>query len=164
MLPDPLHPALVHFPVALAALVPAAAFAALVAIRLGWIQSRFWLVVVLLQAMLAGSAWVAVQTGEAQEERVERVVSKDVIEEHEEAAERLLLLTGIAFAASAAGLLAGRAGQIGQIATLVVGVAVMGSSVLVGRSGGALVYEHGAANAYLERSAPAPGGAEHGVE
>jgi hypothetical protein len=54
MLPDPLHPAVVHLPMALAVLIPA----------------------------------LALETGKDEEDRVERVVSEDLIEAHEEAAER----------------------------------------------------------------------------
>ena len=75
MIPDPLHPAMVHFPIALASLVPMFAILAAIAIRAGWISARAWLVVVLMQAMLAGSAWVAHETGENEEEKVEKVVS-----------------------------------------------------------------------------------------
>lgn len=162
MIPDPLHPAIVHFPVALAALVPMAAFAAFAAVWLGWLPGRIWLAVVLLHGMLAGFAWFAVETGEDQEERVEKVVSERFIHEHEEAAERLRNLAAVAFVVSAIGLLGGRAGSIGRVATLAAGLVVMAASIPAGRTGGALVYEHGAADAYVERAAPAQTDREQG--
>ena len=87
MLPDPLHPAVIHPPIALAVLIPLLAAGALFAIQRGFLPARSWSAVASLQVLLAGSAWVAVETGEDQEERVEEVVAEHHIEEHEEAAE-----------------------------------------------------------------------------
>ena len=92
MLPDPLHPAVVHFPIALAALIPLLALLSLLAIARSWLPVRTWAAIVLLQALLVGSAWLALETGEEQEERVERIVAERHIEDHEEAAEYLLPL------------------------------------------------------------------------
>ena len=156
MLPDPLHPALVHLPIAFAVLAPFAALAALLAIRTGWLSSRVWVGVVLLQALLAGSAWLAVETGEREEERVERVVAERHIEEHEEAAERFLWASVAAFLISGTGLLTGAAGGAGRMVTVVAAAGVLAAGVVVGHSGGELVYVHGAAGAYLE---PASAGA-----
>ena len=92
MLPDPLHPAVVHLPIALAILVPLVA-----AVRTRWrrgsaiVPVRGWAFVVLLQVLLVGTAWLAIETGEDQEERVEKVVAERHIEDHEERAERLLI-------------------------------------------------------------------------
>ena len=54
MLPDPLHPAVVHLPIALAVLLPLLSLASLLAIRTGWLPQRAWSGVVLL-AGLPGS-------------------------------------------------------------------------------------------------------------
>jgi hypothetical protein len=152
MLPDPLHPAVVHLPVALALLVPLHTLHALAAIARGWLPARAWAGIVLLQALLLGSAWLAVETGEGQEERVERVVAEKYIETHEEGAERFLALAGVALVVSGAGLLRGRAGALGRAATLAAAAAVLAAGVAVGHSGGELVYRHGAASAYTGRA------------
>ena len=89
-MPEPLHPAVVHLPIALALVVPLVALFALVASRLGWLPTRGWLFVVLLQALLLGSGWASHETGEEEEERVERVVAERHIEDHEKRAERLM--------------------------------------------------------------------------
>jgi uncharacterized membrane protein len=157
MMPDPLHPAVVHFPVAIAALAPLAALAAFVAIRAGWLPARSWVAIVALQALLAGSAWLAIETGEDQEERVERVVRESFIEEHEEAAERFLAVTVVALVVSAAGLLRGSGGTVGRAATAAAGALALAAAVAVGHSGGELVYRHGAADAYVERAPDDPG-------
>ena len=75
MLPDPLHPAVVHFPVALAALTPLFAALIAIAIRAKRTPRRTWLLVVLMQALLVGSTWLAHETGEDEEERVEKVLA-----------------------------------------------------------------------------------------
>jgi uncharacterized membrane protein len=156
MLPDPLHPAVVHFPIALAWLAPGLAVLTLVAIRRGSLPSRAWAGVVLFQALLAASAWLALETGEDQEERVERVVAERHIEEHEEAAQRLLVASVAALGVSGAGLLGGSLGGAGRIATIAVGIGALAAASLVGRSGGELVYRHGAASAYVEETTPLP--------
>jgi uncharacterized membrane protein len=155
MLPDPLHPAVVHLPIALAVVVPLMAVLALLAIGRGLLPARAWIFVVVLQALLVGSAWVAHDTGHDQEERVEKVVEERFIHEHEEAADWLLWLSVIAFAIGAAGLLPGRQGVIGRVLGLVASLVVLGAAVQTGRLGGALVYEHGAADAYLEQAGEA---------
>jgi hypothetical protein len=159
MLPDPLHPALVHLPIALAMLLPVFALAAAVAISRGALPPRFWGTLVALQILLAGSVWVALETGEQQEERVEKVVGHDPIEAHEEAAERLLWLVIGATLVSGTGLLPAGAGRAGRAATVVAGGIVLAAALGVGHSGGALVYEHGAADAYAKRTSSGPAGA-----
>jgi hypothetical protein len=152
MMPEPLHPAVVHFPIALAVLVPGLAIAALVAIRAGWLPARSWIAVVLLQGLLVGSAWLAIETGEDQEERVERVVAERHIESHEAAAERFLSAAAAAWVVSAAGMLRGRAGALGRLASVAATAGVLAAGVAVGRSGGELVYTHGAASAYTGKA------------
>lgn len=150
MLPDPLHPAVVHLPVALAVLIPLFAILCTVLISRSVIPTRSWLWIVLLQAMLVGSGWVASETGEHEEDRVEHIVAEDLIEAHEEEAEHFLLLAGLGLLASGAGLFPGRAGSMGRIVGSVATLAVLGLAISVGHSGGELVYKHGAANAYVE--------------
>ena len=156
MLPDPLHPAVVHLPIALAVLTPLLALLALLASRLGFLPARAWAGIVLLQAILAGSAWLALETGEDQEERVEKFVAERHIEEHEEAAERMLAVSVGVLLFSAAGLLGGRTGVAGRVATLAGGAVALAAAIATGHSGGELVYRHGAASAYVESAASPP--------
>jgi uncharacterized membrane protein len=157
MMPEPLHPAVVHFPIALALLTPLLALGALLAIRRGWLPARIWIAVVLAHALLAGSAWLAVETGEDQEERVEEVVRESAIEEHEEAAERFLSLAIGVGVVSAAGLLRGGLGLAGRGATVAAGALALAAAVATGHSGGELVYRHGAADAYVREAKTAQG-------
>ena len=152
MLPDPLHPAVVHFPIALAALVPLLAVLAIVAIRRRFLPPRSWWLIVVLQALLVGSAWLATETGEDQEERVERVVAERLIKEHEEAAERFLWVAAAGLALTVLGLLPAGRGSAGRLLGAATSIAALAAAVPVGDLGGKLVYKHGAAGAYVERA------------
>jgi uncharacterized membrane protein len=152
-LPDPVHPLIVHFPIVLALLAPFTAGALFWVIRSGRAPVRAWAAVVALQVAVAGSAWVAVETGEHEEERVERVVAESAIEEHEESAERFLWIAALIVPLAAAGLLSG---PVGIAARGLATAATLGAALAVaatGHSGGELVYRHGAATAYLDPGA-----------
>src|SRR5262245_1932223 len=146
----PLHPLVVHFPIALAMLLPISAGVALWAIRKGATPRKAWAVPLAVAAALALSAWVSTQTGESQEDRVERVVSRGALHGHEEAAARFLVLSGVLVLVAAAGL---AHGTIGRAARYVAAAGTLGlvvAAAQVGHSGGTLVYRHGAANAYTD--------------
>jgi len=155
VLPNPLHPAVVHFPIVLAVLLPLFAIGALVAIRKGARPLRAWSLPLAVGAALTLSSWVAVETGEDQDERVERVVAEQPLETHEERAEMFLTLSGVLLLVSATGLLRGVVGRAGRITATVGAVALVVAAAQVGHSGGELVYRHGAASAYV----PNEGGA-----
>ena len=159
MLPDPLHPAVVHFPIALATLIPLFAALILLAIRSERTSASTWAVVVLMQALLVASAWVAHDTGHDQEERVEKVVKEGLIEEHEEAADWVLWLAVAGLAPAGIGLARGKAGAWGRGGALAIALVTFAAAARTGYLGGELVYRHGAANAYLEKPAAAAPGA-----
>lgn len=163
MLPDPLHPAVVHFPIVLTFLLPIAALGAL------WHGRRrpggrgAWMLTTALAGALTASAWLAVQTGERDQEGVERVVPEAPLEDHEEAAERFLLLSAGVLVVAGTGLLRGRLGRAARLAATAgaFGLAVAGT--LVGHSGGKLVYRYGAAAAHSPGN-PGTGEAPRPVE
>jgi uncharacterized membrane protein len=148
MLPDPLHPAVVHFPIVLMFLLPLAALAAV------WYRRRYperrgaWVLTTALAGALTLSAWVAVETGERDEEKVEEAVPEASLEAHEEAAQRFLLLSAGVLVLAGAGLLRGRIGSAARLATTAGAFGLVAAGALVGHSGGELVYRHGAAAAY----------------
>ena len=155
----PLHPIVVHFPIVLAVLLPIFALGALWAIRKGTTPRRAWSIPAALAVALAVSAFVAVETGEADDERVERVVPEQPIETHEEAAETFLTLSGALALLSAAGLVRGRIGGVARGLGTAGAVGLVALAGYVGHSGGKLVYEHGAASAHTGLTAstsPAP--------
>jgi hypothetical protein len=147
-IPSPLHPAVVHLPIAFAVLVPAFAVGALWAIRRGARPLRAWGVATAMFAALSLSSWVAVETGEQADEQVESVVPDAPIEAHEEAAEAFLALSVIVLGIAAVGLRTGRIGRAARALGTVGAVALLGAGWRVGHSGGELVYRYGAARAY----------------
>lgn len=148
MIPDPLHPAVVHFPIVFVFLLPLAIIAAMVAVRRGAAVRSAWLLVIAAAAALSASAWLAVQTGEAQEDRVEQAVSEAALESHEEPAELFLLLTGGMVALTLGGLAGGTFGAIARRAALAGSLGLIAAGAWVGHTGGELTYRHGAAAAY----------------
>ncbi len=149
-LPDPLHPALVHLPLGLAVLLPLVTLLCLAAIARGFLPARAWWGIALVAAVLAGGALATEEAGEDQVERVEPVVGKDALHEHEESGEWFVWLALGTSVLAAAGLLGGRPGRVARIATLVASALLLAAGVRTGESGGHLVYVHGAANAYID--------------
>ncbi|MFN2375965.1 MAG: hypothetical protein ABR538_05485 [Candidatus Binatia bacterium] len=152
------HPKLVHLPMALAVLLPLVSAGLLVAWISGLLPRRTWVVAVALQAVLVASSFLAMRTGENEEEAVEAVVAESAIESHEEAAEFFTwTATGVLVLFAAASLLPGDgAARTTAAAATAASFLVLFLGYRVGQAGGALVYRHGAAAAYT--LAPAVGG------
>lgn len=144
----PLHPIVVHFPIVLGALLP------LLAILLWWaIQKwqwtpRVWSLVSAVALVYSLSAVTAVQLGEADEEKVEKVISEKVIEEHEEAGELIPWIAETLFLVSLGGFTVKYSKQA-QMALIVLSLVAVAPLINAGHTGGALVYEHGASVAHL---------------
>jgi len=145
------HPKVVHVPMALAVLMPLIAGGVLVAWRGAWLPPRAWIVPTVLQGILVLSAMAAMQSGERDEDAVERVVAERFIEEHEEAAEAftwaaagvfVLMGAALVMAAKPIGAMAAAIGVAGTIIVMVLGMRT-------GEAGGALVYKYGAAEVYV---------------
>lgn len=145
----PLHPAIVHVPIGLAVVMPLVTAGLALALSRGWLPKRAWAVAVALQALVVAGGFVAMETGEDEEETVEAVVAERLIEEHEERAELFLWSAGITLAVSAVGLAVGpqTVASIALATTVAAGV-TLALGYRVGHSGGELVFKHGAASAY----------------
>lgn len=157
LIPSPLHPAVVHLPIAFALLTPIFAGGALVAARRGVKPVRAWSLSAAMFLALTASAWVAIETGENEEDRVERVVSEGTLDTHERAADQFLWLSAALAAVAAGGLLSGRMGASARVLATVGSVLLLPAGYRVGHSGGTLVYTHNAASAY-STGAPRGGG------
>ncbi len=149
MLPNPLHPAVVHFPIVLMLFLPF--LTAVVVWRLhDGARRRTWGLVTLTAALLVASGVVAKETGEDQEERVERVLaSEQPLDAHHDAADVFLVGAWLLLGVSLVGFAGGVAGTSARLATLAGTLVVAWLGWRVGDLGGKLVYEHGAASAYV---------------
>lgn len=153
------HPKVVHLPMALAILMPLVAGGVAFAWWRGWLDRRVWIIVLLLQAALAGSGLVAMNTGEAEEERVEEIVQERYIESHEEAAEAFVWASAIVLALMLLPLVLpqGRLRTVAAVGACLGTLLVFGLGYRTGEAGGRLVYQHGAAQAYLVPGGVSPG-------
>lgn len=144
------HPKVVHLPMALGVLMPLFAGGLLLAWWRSWLPRRAWFLAIGLQLILVGSGALALRSGEVEEERVERVVSEHLIEQHEEAAEAFVWASGgvLAVMLLTAALRARRAALPTAAAATLGTVLVLGLGYRTGQAGGSLVYEHDAARAY----------------
>ncbi|MCB9507446.1 MAG: hypothetical protein H6698_05230 [Myxococcales bacterium] len=158
----PLHPKIVHFPIALAVLAPFVSAGLALAWTRGWLPKRSWIVAAALQALIAASAFAAMETGEDDEEVAEAIVSHHAIHEHEEAAEVFAYST---IPLAALGLLAlfmgdGRAARGAAWASVVCAAVSAALVVPAAHKGGELVYVHGAATAHGAATSPEAGAGE----
>ena len=150
----PLHPVFVHVPLGLAAVLPALAFGFLWALWTGRIRSRGWLVIIALQAVLLGAGWLAMNTGEREEDRVEKIVPKAALSTHESRAEQFVVAAGVTFAVAALVPIVRRREfeRACAVASVAGTLVVAGLAVRVGHAGGQLVYTHNAGAAYATAS------------
>ncbi len=162
LIPTPLHPAVVHLPMAMAVLVPVFAIVALVAVQRGGRPLRTWGVAAAMFAALSVSAWASMETGEDQEEAVEAVVPDAALDTHEDAADQFLWLSVGVLGIAAVGLLNGRVGATARVLATAGSLGLLVAGYRVGHSGGALVYTHGAASAYATGTGTGTGTAPDG--
>lgn len=144
----PLHPLMAHFPIVLGIILPFAGLFFWWAIKRDILPGKFWAVVVAIALVYSLSAWVASEFGEEDEEKVEKVVSEEIIEEHEEAGERLTWIAGGLLLFSFAGLVFKKSDHA-RMALVVVSAAAIIPLAQAGHSGGELVYRYGASVAHL---------------
>ncbi len=144
----PLHPIVVHFPIVLGSLLPLLAIGLWWAIKKWQWTPKVWALVSAVALIYTLSAVVAVQLGEADEEKVENVISEKVIEEHEEAGELIPWLAGTLFLVSLGGFSV-KYSKRAQLALIVLSLVAVVPLINAGHTGGELVYEHGASIAHL---------------
>ena len=101
---------------------------------------------------------LACVTGETEEDRVERVVAERLIESHEAAAERFVWGAGAVFLLAIAAAAIRNEGHARRlaIATTLGTLLVLFLGYRTGETGGRLVYQYGAANAYSRPCARRP--------
>jgi hypothetical protein len=150
----PLHPAIVHVPLGLAMVLPLIAAGFAWAIWTGRVRPRAFLAVVALQALLVGAGFVSMRSGEAEEEKVETVVEKAMIHEHEGRAEQFVYGAAATLVIGLLAVFLRKPSLTRPLVALAVlaSVVVAALGVRTGQAGGELVYVHGAASAYTTPS------------
>lgn len=162
-MPVPFHPAIVHLPIAITFILPALIVAFAFMIRANKMTPKGWFIILGLQLAVVATGYVALESGETEEEKVEKIVDEKFISAHENAAEVFVGSAVIALLFSIAAYFVRK--EIGFTLKLAVAVLTLVSGYLAyntGHLGGELVYEHGAASAYhenlsLEGLLPTPG-------
>lgn len=148
----PLHPLVVHLPLVLAVFMPLLGIIAWLALGRANPALPFLRLFVAGQLLLSAASFIALETGEEEEDAVERFVPHDALEEHEERAEGFLWGSHLVSVASLVALLIRRP----KMRRILAGVATLGTLVVLvlairtGHAGAELVYRHGAARAYVE--------------
>jgi len=136
---------------ALMAIIPVLILFVAIALWRKWLPGRAWFLVVAFQAALLASSVVALNTGEQDEELVEKVVAEAALESHEDAAKSFTFGAAIVLLLGLTPLAFRKRESLQRIAagtTLLGSLALLGMGVNVGHKGGELVYAHGAAQAH----------------
>ena len=143
----PLHPMVVHLPLALAVFAPILmGILTWGVVRGKWRASTWWLAV-LLQAIVFVSALTAANLGERDEEAVETIIAENVIEAHEEWGQKLVWASGLLLAASLVPFFFKKRAVPLAVVTAISLISLF-VALKTGHSGGELVYRHGAAAAF----------------
>ncbi len=165
----PLHPAVVHLPIAFALFAPLVGLGALLVSRKSGqaVDRKIWAVVLAWQFFQAALIYAAMATGEIDEDRLGALARDSVdttklqragiepnilqhVEEHEEAASTLLVGTIASFFLAALALkFKHDTGRLAlRVLTVFVQILLLGWCAYTAHLGGKLVYEHGAANVH----------------
>jgi uncharacterized membrane protein len=158
----PFHPVIVHFPLALAFILPILMLIFIFMIKKNKMSQQAWLIIIGLQIATTLTGYIAMNAGENEEDAVEKVVNKKLIHEHEEAAEVFVGSTVIVLVLSVAAFFLRKEVQF----PVYLGVCLLSLvscflAYKAGELGGELVYKHGAAGAYSDSPSmgilPTPG-------
>lgn len=154
----PFHPSIAHLPIVASLLIPLLVLVFAFMIRTNRMSPTAWLVILGLQIFTTATGYISLESGEAEEHTVEKVLQKKLIHEHEEAAELFVGSTVLALVLGVAAFFIRKEFQL----YLYIGIVLISTlscflGIRAGGLGGDLVYKHGAASAYARP-------AEEGVE
>ena len=165
LMPDPLHPAVVHFPIVLLL------FGAVVAVvAVFWPKHGFPGLAAGLLVVGALVTWAAVQSGESDGGLIESTSPQvnSLFDAHETWAKRTLIISMAAALAAAGSVVAARWPRPARAVAIVAAIASVAAAYGVyetGHRGGALVYRHGAGvEAAITQSATADTPKHHKTE
>lgn len=145
----PWHPSIVHFPLALTFLLPFGILIQAILLKKNLVPDKAWIGIILVQMIITGTGYLAMETGENEEKIVKTVVEKKYIHEHEEAAEKYVGVTVLTLALSVAVYFLAPALQFPiRLGIFALSLLACYFAYDAGHRGGELVYVHGAADAY----------------
>ena len=144
LVPNPFHPAVVHFPIVLLLL---GAVVAIVAVF--WRKQGVPALAAGLLVLGAFGTWGAVQSGESDGGLIENTLPQvnDLLDAHETWAKRTMTISIVAAFAAAGSMLAARWPRIARAVAVVAALVSVSAAYSVyetGHRGGALVYRHAA--------------------
>lgn len=147
----PLHPFMAHIPLVLALCLPIVIISSIVFIMKKKISPRFWWVPVIMQISIVVFSYIALETGEDQEDTVLQFVAKPFVQQHENAAEIFSGLGVILLGLMAVVLFVGESlARNLRFLTAVLSFIPLAAGLYAGRLGGAIAYTHGGAEAYYQ--------------
>lgn len=147
----PLHPFMAHIPLVLALCLPIVIVSSIVFIMKKKISPRLWWVPVIIQITIVVFSYIALETGEDQEDTVLQFVAKPFIQQHENAAEIFSGLGVILLGLMAVVLFVGESlARNLRFLTAVLSLIPLAAGLYAGRLGGAIAYTHGGAEAYYQ--------------
>lgn len=147
----PLHPAIVHLPLALTFVLPFLVLVFAWAINSGKMDKRLWFVIIGLQVLVTATGYISLETGETDEDKVKAIVSKEIIHDHEEAAEIFVGTTVISLAAGIIALFLNPGWQEKfRYLAFAISLLPVFFGYRTGVMGGEIVYKHGGGSAHAD--------------
>lgn len=149
----PLHPVVVHLPIALGFILPLFTIVICFCMAKNILENKTWYLVIFLQLIFVSSLFMAIETGEKEEDKVGEVIGETWVEWHEEQTEALMPMGLLVLALNAVALV-----KNSKIKKTSQGLSVLGMMITAwflvgaGHSGGEMVYLKGATKAYQNTS------------
>ena len=157
----PLHPLIAYFPIVLTFILPVLVVVFAVLIKRNKLTPMGWLIILGLQLTTTVTGYISLETGETDGKAVSKVLEHKLIDQHEESAE---IFVGSTVLALVMGIVVFFIRYEYQFSIRMI-IALMGlvSCYLAwntAQQGGALVYTHGAAEAFVKADAEADADAD----
>lgn len=145
----PLHPFLAHIPLILALFMPFVLWSLIILIAKKKISSQGWWSAVVIQLMIVIFAYIALSSGEGEEDLVAQFVPKRFIGKHENMAEVFsglsVILLGVMIVIN---FVQEKLAKKLRILAAVFSLIPLGVGLYTGRLGGEIAYAYGGAEAY----------------
>lgn len=147
----PLHPSIVHLPLVLTFLLPILVLIFAWAMKAGKMNKELWFVIIGLQILITATGYIALETGETDEDKVSAITGKEIVHEHEEAAEIFVGTTVISLAGGIIVWFLQPAFQDkGRFGVVILSLLPVFLGFRAGQLGGKIVYQHGGGSAHAD--------------